>query len=89
MCSFSKGEGNVNDIESGQTNGENPHKKMNASGDPISIIIPIYRRDCNEEVFAGNHMYPAKGVYHLKFDNSYSLWRSKTIYYRVYYTNEP
>jgi hypothetical protein len=31
-------------------------------------------------------MYPGQGVYLLKFDNSYSLWRSKTLYYRVYYT---
>jgi len=31
-------------------------------------------------------MYPGRGVYLLKFDNSYSLWRSKTLYYRVYYT---
>ncbi|KAL6440126.1 hypothetical protein ACFW04_003025 [Cataglyphis niger] len=28
------------------------------------------------------------GVYLLKFDNSYSLWRSKTLYYRVYYTRQ-
>jgi golgi resident protein GCP60 len=53
---------------------------------PISVIIPIYRRDSHEEVFAGSHAYPGKGVYLLKFDNSYSLWRSKTLYYRVYYT---
>uniref|UniRef100_A0AC34GXZ7 GOLD domain-containing protein n=1 Tax=Panagrolaimus sp. ES5 TaxID=591445 RepID=A0AC34GXZ7_9BILA len=49
-------------------------------------IIPVYRRDCHEEVFAGSHQYPARGVYLLKFDNSYSLWRSKTLYYRVYYS---
>ncbi|KPM05755.1 hypothetical protein QR98_0042240 [Sarcoptes scabiei] len=54
----------------------------------ISAIIPIYRRDSHEEVFAGSHLYPGKGVYLLKFDNSYSLWRSKTLYYRVYYTKE-
>ncbi|RWS04967.1 Golgi resident protein GCP60-like isoform X2 [Dinothrombium tinctorium] len=56
------------------------------STSPCSVIIPIYRRDCHEEVFAGSHPYPGKGVYLLKFDNSYSLWRSKTLYYRVYYT---
>ena len=49
-------------------------------------IIPIYRRDCHDEVYCGSHMYPGRGVYLLKFDNSYSLWRSKTLYYRVYYT---
>lgn len=55
-------------------------------GPPTSCIIPIYRRDCHEEVYAGSHTYPRQGVYLLKFDNSYSLWRSKTLYYRVYYT---
>jgi len=53
---------------------------------PLSVIVPIYRRDCQDEVFAGSHAYPGQGVYLLKFDNSYSLWRSKTLYYRVYYT---
>lgn len=38
------------------------------------------------QVHAGSHRYPGRGVYLLKFDNSYSLWRSKTLYYRVYYT---
>ncbi|KAH8027070.1 hypothetical protein HPB51_002015 [Rhipicephalus microplus] len=40
----------------------------------------------SREVYAGSHLYPGQGVYLLKFDNSYSLWRSKTLYYRVYYT---
>ncbi|XP_071441051.1 Golgi resident protein GCP60 isoform X1 [Hetaerina americana] len=53
---------------------------------PMSVIVPVYRRDCQEEVYAGSHPYPGQGVYLLKFDNSYSLWRSKTLYYRVYYT---
>ncbi|XP_050737484.1 Golgi resident protein GCP60-like isoform X1 [Eriocheir sinensis] len=58
------------------------------SGRPAqSVIIPVYRRDCYEEVYAGSHSYPGTGVYLLKFDNSYSLWRSKTLYYRVYYTS--
>jgi len=55
-------------------------------GPPTSCIIPIYRRDCHEEVYAGSHAYPRQGIYLLKFDNSYSLWRSKNLYYRVYYT---
>lgn len=53
---------------------------------PTDEIIPVYRRDSHEEVYCGSHMYPGRGVYLLKFDNSYSLWRSKTLYYRVYYT---
>jgi len=55
-------------------------------GPPTSCIVPIYRRDCHEEVYAGSHSYPRTGIYLLKFDNSYSLWRSKNLYYRVYYT---
>lgn len=53
---------------------------------PCDEIIPIFRRDCHQEVYAGSHLYPGRGVYLLKFDNSYSLWRSKTLYYRVYYS---
>ena len=53
---------------------------------PTDEIIPVYRRDCHQQVHAGSHQYPGSGVYLLKFDNSYSLWRSKTLYYRVYYT---
>lgn len=50
------------------------------------VIIPVYRRDAHQEVYVGSHLFPGKGVYLLKFDNSYSFWRSKTLYYRVYYT---
>lgn len=53
----------------------------------LSEIVPVFRRDCQNEVYAGSHSYPGQGVYLLKFDNSYSLWRSKTLYYRVYYTH--
>lgn len=59
-------------------------KKEN--GPPTDEIIQIYRRDCHEEVYCGSHVYPGRGVYLLKFDNSYSLWRSKTVYYRIFYS---
>lgn len=49
-------------------------------------LVPVYRRDCHLEVICGSHRYPGQGFYVLKFDNSYSLWRSKWLYYRVYYT---
>ena len=49
-------------------------------------VLPVLRRNSQEEVIVGSHMYPGSGVYLLKFDNSYSLLRSKTLYYRVYYT---
>lgn len=72
------------DIEQGVNASGSAHCESNKP--PISVIIPVYRRDCQEEVYAGSHSYPGQGVYLLKFDNSYSLWRSKTLYYRVYYT---
>lgn len=50
-------------------------------------IVPIFRRDSHEEVYAGSHVYCGKGVYLLKFDNTYSLWRSKTLYYRVFFSS--
>ncbi|KAL7059096.1 hypothetical protein AAHC03_013912 [Spirometra sp. Aus1] len=52
----------------------------------VEEIIPIYRRSSNAEVYCGSHAYPGNGTYLLKFDNTYSLWRSKMLYYRVYST---
>ncbi|KAA3671136.1 uncharacterized protein DEA37_0006121, partial [Paragonimus westermani] len=52
----------------------------------VDEIIPVYRRNCHQEAYCGSHVYPGSGTYLFKFDNSYSLWRSKTLYYRVYYT---
>ncbi|XP_005289628.1 Golgi resident protein GCP60 isoform X1 [Chrysemys picta bellii] len=73
------------DEDEEEENSEEKAKK-NASKPQLDEIVPVYRRDCHEEVYAGSHQYPGRGVYLLKFDNSYSLWRSKTVYYRVYYT---
>ncbi|KAI6072107.1 Golgi resident protein GCP60 [Aix galericulata] len=73
------------DEEEENTSSEEKAKK-NANKPQLDEIVPVYRRDCHEEVYAGSHQYPGRGVYLLKFDNSYSLWRSKTVYYRVYYT---
>lgn len=73
------------DLESGVTNGV-VQPECKPSSPPISVIVPVYRRDSQEEIYAGSHLYPGQGVYLLKFDNSYSLWRSKTLYYRIYYT---
>lgn len=73
--------------ESGNVRSEGEgREKPPASEPPTDEIIPAYRRDCHEEVYCGSHVYPGCGVYLLKFDNSYSLWRGKTVYYRVYYT---
>jgi hypothetical protein len=68
------------DIEKGSRSSNKPPKPYQDE------IIPIFRRDSHEEVYAGSHPYPGHGVYLLKFDNSYSLWRAKTLYYRVYYS---
>nr|CAH7743251.1 unnamed protein product [Callosobruchus chinensis] len=71
----------TNDLESGSLTANGFSKPL------LHEIVPVYRRDCQSEVYAGSHPYPGRGVYLLKFDNSYSLWRSKTLYYRVYYSH--
>ncbi|XP_058611065.1 Golgi resident protein GCP60 isoform X3 [Onychostoma macrolepis] len=72
--------------EEGEGQPEEEKAKKEAGKPQVDEIVPVYRRDCHEEVYAGSHQYPGRGIYLLKFDNSYSLWRSKTVYYRVYYT---
>ncbi|XP_033847115.1 Golgi resident protein GCP60 isoform X2 [Periophthalmus magnuspinnatus] len=74
------------DDEEGEPANEEEKAKKDAGKPQVDEIVPVYRRDCHEEVYAGSHQYPGRGVYLLKFDNSYSLWRSKSVYYRVYYT---
>ncbi|XP_018609104.2 Golgi resident protein GCP60 [Scleropages formosus] len=74
------------DEESGEGQSEEEKAQKLASKPQVDEVVPVYRRDCHEEVYAGSHQYPGRGIYLLKFDNSYSLWRSKSIYYRVYYT---
>ncbi|KAF6775344.1 hypothetical protein AHF37_05282 [Paragonimus kellicotti] len=72
-------EPSVNDVERG-------HRHSGQSRFPTDELIPVYRRDCHTEVYCGSHHYPGVGVYVFKFDNSFSLWRSKWLYYRIYYT---
>uniref|UniRef100_A0A668A2S5 Golgi resident protein GCP60 n=1 Tax=Myripristis murdjan TaxID=586833 RepID=A0A668A2S5_9TELE len=72
--------------DEGDPPSEEEKAKKEAGKPQVDEIVPVYRRDCHEEVYAGSHQYPGRGVYLLKFDNSYSLWRSKSVYYRVYYT---
>ncbi|CAH8828908.1 unnamed protein product [Trichobilharzia szidati] len=71
---------------------ESPHdlelgKRSSQPRVPTDELIPIYRRDCHTEVYCGTHQYPGVGVYVFKFDNSFSLWRSKWLYYRIFYTH--
>jgi len=77
-------EGTGGDVESGGS--ARPVKPRDPSKPQVDEVIPVYRRASHEEVYAGSHSYPGRGVYLLKFDNSYSLWRSKTLYYRVFYS---
>ncbi|XP_051876250.1 protein TMED8 [Pristis pectinata] len=52
----------------------------------LEEILPVYRKDSHLEVQSGSHKYPGQGIYLLKFDNSYSIWRHKTLYYQVNYS---
>ncbi|XP_013194943.2 Golgi resident protein GCP60 [Amyelois transitella] len=74
-------QGNGSDLETGCE-----RRTTNITRPLLSLVVSVYRRDCHTEVYAGSHTYPGEGVYLLKFDNTYSLWRSKTLYYKVYYT---
>lgn len=76
----------LNELEQNGVTIKDIKKSNQLNRPPLSIIIPVYRRDCHKEVYAGSHMYPSEGVYLLKFDNSYSLWRTKTLYYRIFYS---
>ncbi|KAL5968606.1 Golgi resident protein GCP60 [Taenia solium] len=73
------------DVESG--GGNSRSRKL--ANTPTDELIPVYRRDCHTEVYCGSHQYPGCGVYVFKFDNSFSLWRSKWLYYRIFYGNIP
>ncbi|XP_026166657.1 protein TMED8 [Mastacembelus armatus] len=52
----------------------------------LAELLPVYRQDSHLSVHGGSHDFPGEGTYLLKFDNSYSLWRNKTLYYKVYYS---
>ncbi|OAF71370.1 hypothetical protein A3Q56_00862 [Intoshia linei] len=52
----------------------------------ISEIIPLRRIESHRNIQCGSHEYPSKGTYMFKFDNSYSLFRSKLVYFRVFST---
>ena len=63
--------------------GENGAPELKVRREPI---LPILRRSSHEKVITGSHAFPRGGTYLLMFDNSFSLLRSKTVYYRVFYT---
>uniref|UniRef100_A0A914HJN2 DNA repair protein RAD51 homolog n=1 Tax=Globodera rostochiensis TaxID=31243 RepID=A0A914HJN2_GLORO len=78
--------GDANGTANGDVEAEAAKNQKDLNKPRVDEIIPTFRRDCHAEVFSGSHVYPGQGVYLLKFDNSYSLWRSKTLYYRVFYS---
>ncbi|KAL3319968.1 Golgi resident protein GCP60 [Cichlidogyrus casuarinus] len=49
-------------------------------------LIPVGRQNTFKEVYCGSHIYPGPGNYILKFDNSFSLLRTKNLFYRVFYS---
>ena len=75
-------------VDSGNPNDVEKMQHFDGDGDKpaLDVIAPILRRDSHTEVQAGSHEYPGQGCYLLKFDNTFSLFRGKTLYYRVYYT---
>uniref|UniRef100_A0A3Q2QTK9 Transmembrane p24 trafficking protein 8 n=1 Tax=Fundulus heteroclitus TaxID=8078 RepID=A0A3Q2QTK9_FUNHE len=71
----------------GPLSNEDVEKGSKSQGNSnLAEILPVYRQDSHLSVLAGSHDFPGEGTYLLKFDNSYSLWRNKTLYYRVYYS---
>uniref|UniRef100_A0A3Q4ABB0 GOLD domain-containing protein n=1 Tax=Mola mola TaxID=94237 RepID=A0A3Q4ABB0_MOLML len=74
------------ELEGPVTNGDVEKGSKTQTNSNLVEILPVYRQDSHLSVNGGNHEFPGEGTYLLKFDNSYSLWRNKTLYYRVYYS---
>lgn len=77
FCSSAAGPVINGDIEKGSKTQTNSN---------LAEILAVYRQDSHLSVNGGSHQFPGEGTYLFKFDNSYSLWRNKTLYYRVYYS---
>ncbi|XP_004363834.2 hypothetical protein CAOG_02995 [Capsaspora owczarzaki ATCC 30864] len=50
----------------------------------VTPILPTLRSESNLQVVRGAHTTDLPGVYLFKFDNSFSVFRSKTLYFRLY-----
>ncbi|CAG10605.1 unnamed protein product, partial [Tetraodon nigroviridis] len=74
------------DLEGPVTNGDVEKGSKTQSNSNLAEILAVYRQDSHLSVNGGSHEFPGEGTYLFKFDNSYSLWRNKTLYYRVYYS---
>ncbi|MBN3299262.1 TMED8 protein, partial [Amia calva] len=82
----SEDEDEEDELEGPVTPGDVEKGSKTSSTSHLGEILPVYRQDSHLVVQGGSHEYPGEGTYLLKFDNSYSLWRNKTLYYRVYYS---
>lgn len=74
------------ELEGPVSNGDVEKGSKAQTNSNVAEILPVYRQDSHLSVNGGSHDFPGEGTYLLKFDNSYSLWRNKTLYYRVYYS---
>uniref|UniRef100_A0A8C7XT23 Transmembrane p24 trafficking protein 8 n=1 Tax=Oryzias sinensis TaxID=183150 RepID=A0A8C7XT23_9TELE len=74
------------ELEGPVSNGDVEKGSKSQTNSNLAEILPVYRQDSHLSVHGGSHDFPGEGTYLLKFDNSYSLWRNKTLYYRVYYS---
>lgn len=74
------------DVEGPVGSGDVERGSKSLTNTNLGEILPVYRQDSHLSVHGGSHEFPGEGTYLLKFDNSYSLWRNKTLYYRVYYS---
>ncbi|KAM9842231.1 protein TMED8 [Aulostomus maculatus] len=74
------------ELEGPVSNGDVEKGSKSQTNSNLAEILPVYRQDSHLSVYGGSHDFPGDGTYLLKFDNSYSLWRNKTLYYRVYYS---
>lgn len=74
------------ELEGPVSNGDVEKGSKTQPNSNLAELLPVYRQDSHLSVHGGSHEFPGEGTYLLKFDNSYSLWRNKTLYYRVYYS---
>ncbi|KAF3844811.1 hypothetical protein F7725_007974 [Dissostichus mawsoni] len=74
------------ELEAPVGNGDVEKGSKTQTNSNLAEVLPVYRQDSHVSVQGGSHDFPGEGTYLLKFDNSYSLWRNKTLYYRVYYS---
>ncbi|XP_041070941.1 protein TMED8 [Carcharodon carcharias] len=87
LVSESSDEEDEEDAEAPPVHGDIERGTKDFSRSDLEEILPVYRKDSHLEVQSGSHKYPGQGVYLLKFDNSYSIWRHKTLYYQVNYSS--